>query len=195
MSGGIALSNVTKRYGGKTVFESLTVSFPSGQRVCLMGPSGCGKTTLLRLVMGLERPDAGCVSSVDKVSAVFQEDRLLPLQSALGNLRFTLGRGQDERIKSLLFELGLGEDLETPVGRFSGGMKRRVAIARALGAEYDLLLLDEPFKGLDEQNKTTAARVIRRCLNQKTLIMVTHDKAEAGLMDARVMNLPAYMSL
>ena len=195
MIGGIALSNVTKRYGIKTVFESLTVSFQAGQRVCLMGPSGCGKTTLLRLVMGLERPDAGCVSSVDKVSAVFQEDRLLPLQSALGNLRFTLGRGQDERIKSLLFELGLGEDLETPVCRFSGGMKRRVAIARALGAEYDLLLLDEPFKGLDEQNKTTAARVIRRCLNQKTLIMVTHDKAEAGLMDARVMNLPAYMSL
>ena len=195
MSGGIALSNITKRYGGKTVFESLTVSFPAGQRVCLMGPSGCGKTTLLRLVMGLERPDAGEVSSVDKVSAVFQEDRLLPLQSALGNLRFTLGRGQDERILALLLELGLGEDLVTPVCRFSGGMKRRVAIARALMAEYDLLLLDEPFKGLDEENKITAARVIRRCLNHKTLIMVTHDKAEAGLMDAQVMNLPAYMSL
>lgn len=195
MIGGIALSNVTKRYGIKTVFESLTVSFQAGQRVCLMGPSGCGKTTLLRLVMGLERPDAGYVSSVDKVSAVFQEDRLLSLQSALGNLRFTLGRGQDERIKSLLFELGLGEDLVTPVGRFSGGMKRRVAIARALMAEYDLLLLDEPFKGLDEENKMKAARVIRRCLNQKTLIMVTHDKAEAGLMDAQVMSLPAYMSL
>lgn len=154
-----------------------------------MGPSGCGKTTLLRLLMGLEIPDAGKILSLDKISAVFQDDRLLLTLTPMGNLRFVIGRGQDERIVSLLNELGLREDLDKPLRTFSGGMKRRVAIARALISDYDLLLLDEPFKGLDEANRENAAKVIRRHAKNRTLIMVTHDKAEAKLMDAAVFEL------
>ncbi len=190
MSHSADLVRVSKRFGAQAVFSELTVSFPPGRASCVMGPSGCGKTTLLRLLMGLEKPDAGKVLCEGTVSAVFQEDRLLESLSAQGNLRFILGRDREADIKGVLDALGLGDALDKPVRDFSGGMKRRVAIARALISEHDILLLDEPFKGLDGEMRARAAQIILRYGAEKTVILVTHDPQDAVLLSAEVFRLP-----
>lgn len=190
MSVSIGLLKVSKRFGEQTVFCDLSMTFPSGRASCVMGPSGCGKTTLLRLLMGLETPDAGKAFCEGTVSAVFQENRLLESLTAPGNLRFILGRGKQEAINGILDELELGDTADKPVKTFSGGMKRRVAIARALIMEHDVLLLDEPFKGLDEELKARTAEIILRREAGKTVILVTHNPAEAQLLGAEVFRLP-----
>ncbi len=190
MNSSAGLMGVSKRFGEQAVFRGLTMAFPSGRASCVMGPSGCGKTTLLRLLMGLETPDAGKVLCEGTLSAVFQEDRLVESLSAQGNLRLILGRDREAEIKGVLAELGLEDALDKPVRAFSGGMKRRVAIARALVMEHDVLLLDEPFKGLDEELKAHAAQAILDHEAGKTVILVTHDPQEAKMLCAELFRLP-----
>jgi NitT/TauT family transport system ATP-binding protein len=185
----LELIGVSKRFGDKMVFSGLNLFFPMGKSSCVMGPSGCGKTTLLRLLMGLELPDSGEIYSISPLSVVFQEDRLLNSLTPLGNLRLIAGKGRDEELTTLLAELGLTEGLKKPLRGYSGGMNRRVAIARALLVDYELLLLDEPFKGLDEETRARAAEVILTRARGKTIILVTHDPAEAALMKAEVFRL------
>ena len=119
-----------------------------------------------------------------RVSMVFQEDRLMTGFSALENLKAVLGKNREAEIKQALTFLGLGESFRKPVRELSGGMKRRVAIARAVLAEHEVLLLDEPFRGLDQETKKTAAGFILEKSAGKTLIMTTHDQEEAALMQA-----------
>lgn len=191
MKDGIALEHVTKRFGGKAVFNDFNLSLPIGSRACLMGPSGSGKTTLIRLFAGLEKPDLGRVNSIRPFSLVFQEDRLLPHLSALNNLRFVCGKAGEPEARALLDALGLAEAGDKPVSRFSGGMQRRVSLARALLFPFSLLLLDEPFKGLDRETRERAARlVLSRCAG-KTLVLVSHDEEEAALMRADIIRMPA----
>lgn len=185
----LSLYEVTKRYGAQTVFEHFSLKVPSGARVCLMGASGRGKTTALRLLAGLEQPDAGRVTCEGRISMVFQEDRLLPALSPAGNLRFVAGKGEPERMEALLVRLGLGDSLHKPVRELSGGMRRRVAIARALALPFDALLLDEPFKGLDAGTRSRAAQVILEEAPGKTILLVAHDQAEAALLHARIIQL------
>ena len=182
--------HVTVRFGAQAVFDNFSLSLPAGSASCLMGPSGCGKTTLLNLLMGFLQPDSGSVKTIQPQSVVFQEDRLLPSLSAMGNLRLVTGRKREEEQVALLTELGLGEEQNKPVRDFSGGKKRRVAIARALLADHQLLLLDEPFKGLDVDSRLQAARVIKARSAGKTLVLVTHDPQEAALLSARIYQLP-----
>lgn len=187
---GIALAHVSKRFGGKAVFDDYSLNLPLGGRTCLMGPSGCGKTTLVRLLAGLEQPDAGRVSAPRPLSLVFQEDRLLAHLSALQNLLLVCGKPGEEEARALLGALGLADAGGKPVRQFSGGMQRRVALARALLVPFSLLLLDEPFKGLDEESKARAARLILKRCEGKTLLMVSHDAAEASLLRADIIRLP-----
>lgn len=189
MSTRLAFENLSKRYGSLVVFTGFSLELPLNKASCLMGPSGCGKTTLLRLFMGLERPDAGQVFVPDAFSAVFQEDRLQERLSASGNLRLVTGKKSNTAASTLLVELGLDPDDRKPVREYSGGMKRRVAIARALVARPPLLLLDEPFKGLDEEARRVAAGVILRHSAGGTIVMVSHDRAEAALLSAEVFSL------
>ena len=182
----IELRNIDKSFGEKRVLPDVSLTLPEGSVTALMGASGRGKTTLLRILLGLETADSGEVRGMEnvRVSAVFQEDRLLPRLTAEGNLRFIGGRD----IPVLLAELGLAGETE-PVSDFSGGMKRRVAIARALSAAFDLLVLDEPFRGLDEVAKEKAIALVKRYSEGKTVLLVTHDAAEAEAMDARLIEL------
>ena len=182
----LAFEHLTMRFGAQAVFEDFSLELPVGRISCLMGPTGCGKTTLLRLMMGLAKPDTGRVLTLKPVSAVFQEDRLLEPLSALANLRLVTGPGKEKTLQAMLDSLGLEGEAAKPVRDFSGGMKRRVAIARALLAEYELLLLDEPFKGLDKQAREQAASVILRHAEQKTVVLVTHDPLEAALLGSRI---------
>jgi NitT/TauT family transport system ATP-binding protein len=153
-----------------------------GQRYALMGPSGSGKTTLLNLLMGLTRPDSGQIEMQPglRISAVFQENRLLESMTAEANIRLAAPESA-QNARHLLLALGIGEEsLPLPVKAYSGGMKRRVAIARALLAEHDLLLLDEPYKGLDEDTRQQVQAVVERMTAGKTVLMVTHDPEDAA---------------
>lgn len=156
-----------------------------------MGPSGCGKTTLLNILLGLERTDRGTITGLPgRMSAVFQEERLCEDFSAVTNVRLVTGKSvSDEEIARCLSSLGLSGSTHVPVRELSGGMKRRVAIARAVLAEGELLILDEPFKGLDEATRETVAAEMRRRTIGKTVVMVTHDPAEAMMMEAEVIEM------
>ena len=187
----LRVSHLCKAYDGEPVLED--VSFTAGPGVtCVMGPSGEGKTTLLRIILGLEKPDSGSVEGLDgvRLSAVFQEDRLLPGRTAPENLRFVLGAAYDPAAaKSLLQELGLEDTESKPVREFSGGMRRRTALARALIAPFDLLVLDEPFTGLDMDSRRRCVEAIRARTAGKTVLLVTHDESDGGAFAARTVRL------
>lgn len=173
--------DLCKGFDGKPVIEHFSARLEPGKAYCVMGPSGCGKTTLLYLLMGLLKPDAGKVMRERELrfSAVFQEDRLLEQMNAVSNVAL-VSRAPREQIEAMLKELGLEEQsLGQPVSTFSGGMKRRVALCRALLAEYDVLFLDEPYKGLDEATRERAMAVTARASQGKTVLLVTHDPRES----------------
>ena len=187
----ITLRNVSKRFGDKIVLENFSAVFPAGETSVLMGVSGGGKTTLLRLILGLETPDGGEISGVPpKCAAVFQEDRLCPQLTALGNVLLAAGRKKEREARELLTRLGLAESIDTPAADLSGGMRRRTALARALCSEYDLLVLDEPFKGLDEQTRRTAIETVREQTRGRTVLLVTHDGTEAAAFGSRIIRVP-----
>lgn len=187
----VCVENLCKSYGGVPVLRN--VSFVAGPGVtCIMAPSGMGKTTLLRVLLGLESPDSGRVKVPKNCrwTAVFQEDRLLEQLDAMGNLRFVLGGDfREEAAAELLRELGLEDTGHKKVRDFSGGMKRRLALARALLAPSDALVLDEPFTGLDEENRERAIGCIRRLASGKPVLLVTHDEPDALGLDANILRL------
>lgn len=186
----IAAEALCKAYRGRTVLDRVSFTATSRRATCVMAPSGAGKTTLLRILLGLERPDSGTARLPEgcRWSALFQEDRLLEHQSALGNLAFVLGPGMDTAAAAaLLSELGLEEAGERPVREFSGGMKRRLALARALLAPADALALDEPFTGLDPENRARCLAAIRRHGEGKVVVLVTHGTDDAAGLDADIL--------
>ncbi len=187
----IRIRSLYKYYGDKRVLEDFSATFREKSSVCLMGPSGCGKTTLLGILMGLVKYDAGLVEGVPpRKSAVFQEDRLCEDFTAAENIRLVTGKRAPEAvIAEQLSLLGLGASLSIPVREYSGGMKRRVAIARAMLAGGDIYFLDEPFKGLDAENRRKAAEYIREHTVGKTLVAVTHDEAEAALLGGEIIKM------
>ena len=175
----LTLQNLRKAYDGHIVLNGLSHTFPRGTLTCVTGRSGCGKTTLLRLIAGLETPDAGRVLGVPEggISMVFQEDRLPPQLDAADCLRCVLKRDaqREARIAGALASLGLAEASGQPVREYSGGMRRRVALARALLFPSPLVLLDEPFKGLDAATRRRAIDFCRPLLAGRTTLLVTHD--------------------
>ncbi len=189
----IEIDQLSKAYGEKQVLCRLSASFPEGETTCIMGRSGCGKTTLLRLMMGLESPDSGSIRGIQgkQISAVFQENRLCENLSAVSNVRLVCAnRFSRAQIEQSFAEVGLEGCLDQPVREFSGGMKRRVAIVRALLADFDLLFLDEPFKGLDpETERLTTAYLLRKTVG-KTVFLVSHDPNGAELMQGRLFRMP-----
>lgn len=185
----IILRDVCKRFGETTALEGLSLTIALGQTTLLMGPSGGGKTTLLRLLLGLETPDRGTLDGLAELqcSAVFQEDRLCENLSALANVCLPHGhlpRSEREHLHTqaatMLKAVGLEGCAGRPVRDLSGGMKRRVAIVRAVMADFDLIVFDEPLKGLDPSTKDATMAAILPRLAQKTVVWVTHDADDEG---------------
>ncbi|MBQ6175136.1 MAG: ATP-binding cassette domain-containing protein [Clostridia bacterium] len=185
----ISLDRICKSFDGKPVLTDLSCRFPEHGISCVTGPSGEGKTTLLRLIANLEIPDSGMLTGTEgrKVGMVFQEDRLIGSMSAIDNVRLTASEEHSRNeLESAFRALGLGESMHQPAGTLSGGMSRRVALLRALCSDSDLLLFDEPFKGLDEKTRTAVISYTRGALLDRTCILVTHDEEEARMLGATV---------
>ena len=185
----IKLKNVSFSYGEKEIIKDFSLEINRSDRICLFGESGCGKTTLLKLILKLINPDMGEVifDGDLKPSVVFQEDRLLPYKSVLDNIIIT-GAEKEDALK-LMDVLGIKETANKKPSDLSGGMRRRVAIARALAYDFDFLVLDEPFTGLDSENIKKTAEYINSILGDRPLILVTHSKGEAELLNAEIINL------
>ena len=187
MKNSINIKDVTVCFGSLRVLDSFNCSIT--KNTAITGPSGCGKTTLIRAIMGLCELDGGSISfgSKPKFSAVFQEDRLFEGFSAIENVGAVcekhLGKSEAQRIASEIpGELLISDEEQgKAVGDYSGGMKRRVAIARALAAQSDILVLDEPYKGLDEKTREVCAECIKRRAKDKLVLLITHDKDEISL--------------
>ena len=186
----LVLEHVEKRYGDKVVLRDFSARFPGGECTCIMGPSGCGKTTLLRLILGLETPDGGQILGRSfPMAAVFQENRLFEDFSALSNVTAVCPRERRPEAARHLMALGLGESLHAPVRTLSGGMKRRVAVARAVLAPGEVLVLDEPFTGLDRDTKAAVLEYLKAHTKGRTLLLVTHDPAERDALAQHVLNM------
>lgn len=168
----------------KRGFENYSLTLCRGERICLSAPSGSGKTTLLRLIAGLERPDSGTIELYGKLAYMFQEDRLLGWYTALENLTFV--GCERERALKLLDAVGLGDAADKLPRELSGGMKRRLAAVRTVAHGGDLLLLDEPFGGLDETSRALTAKLIHDSFRDAAMILVTHSPADAELLEANI---------
>jgi NitT/TauT family transport system ATP-binding protein len=188
----IQCRNLTKQYGSNAIIKDYNATFFESRINCLMGASGIGKTTLVHIIMGLIEPESGEVAGRQgkRIAAVFQEDRLIDHWNAVKNVRLVCEKSiSADRNKQELKKVGLEDDLEIPVKNFSGGMRRRVAIVRAILAKSDLIILHEPFRGLDEELKLRTIDYIKENTKGKTVIVVTHEKKDVQLLEANLVTI------
>lgn len=181
----IQLRQVTAGYPGKIVLRDFSLTLPDSGAIAVMAPSGYGKTTFLRLLSGLLAPLSGSISGLEgkRAAYLFQEDRLLPWLTAEKNVEIVSG---PEPAHFWLEQMEITDGGQYPRA-MSGGMQRRVALARAMAYGGDILLLDEPFKGLDEALRS---RIAARIRGQFPLtVLSVHDAEEARLMDALIVRL------
>lgn len=178
---GVRITGVTFAYGALPLYKNLSLTLPDNGIFALTGASGCGKTTLLRLIAGLEKPQSGSVEVDGRISTVFQEDRLLPWMTALENVDAV---SDTETAKHWLDAVGLGGEHHRFPRELSGGMCRRVAIARALAYDGEVLLLDEPFNGIDRETAQKIAAYLSAVRETRLILLVTHDPALLELCGA-----------
>ena len=188
----IIITDLCKTFDDNEVLKNVNITLKDNSIYCLMGSSGIGKTTLLRILIGLERADSGSVSGIDtkSISCMFQEDRLIPYLSAIDNVRIVLhGKNNRDEIRNNLLSILPDDSLDIPVSSLSGGMKRRVALARALSYPGKLIILDEPFTGLDKDTKLNVIDYILKMRNNRTLLITTHGTDDANLLGAEIIKL------
>jgi len=195
---GINCEGLVKRFGPVTAVAAVTLDVPVGESLALLGPSGCGKTTLLRLIAGFERPDAGAITirgrsvvapglwvppNERRVGFVFQDYALFPHMNVEANVGFGLagGRKKKNRVAEMLQLVGLVHHARNMPHRLSGGEQQRVALARALAPTPDVVLLDEPFSNLDAALRAKVRGDLVDILSRAgaTSVFVTHDHEEA----------------
>ena len=186
----LELNNISVRFDGKSVLSGCGLSLGDGERLALMGPSGCGKTTLLRVALSLQPPDTGSVSGdPGRTAVVFQEPRLLPWRTAAENVNVVLSDTPETMPEalSMLERVELSDAGEKYPSELSGGMQQRVSIARALAFRPDLLVLDEPFRGLDDELRGRMVSLLNTSLQSASLLLVTHSEEEAKTLGCRVL--------
>ena len=180
----LKLTGISHSYGKQPVLKDVSLTLQPHQRIALMGPSGVGKTTLLRVALGLLRPQKGKVENrFSKTAAVFQEPRLLPWRTAAENVNLILGDTPETLTKARqhLSALGLEDAADKYPRELSGGMQQRVGFARALANDPQIMLMDEPFGALDplirQQMQNELLEIQAKM--KKTIVFITHDIDEA----------------
>lgn len=203
----LMLDGVTRTFGTKTAVQDLSLTVQEGELLTLLGPSGCGKTTTLRLIAGLERPDAGTIRvhgdvvtgegtfvqpDERDIGLIFQDFALFPHLSVGENIAYGIqdrpADAIDQRVTDLLELVNLTGYRDQTPDSLSGGQRQRVALARSLAPEPEVLLLDEPFSNLDVALRQEMREEVRAILNETgvTAISVTHDQEEALSISDRV---------
>ena len=186
----LELKDVTLHFERKTVLDGCCLRLNAGERIALMGPSGCGKTTLLRVALGLQMPDGGSASlTFQSVAAVFQEPRLLPWRTAAENVNLVLADRAETMPEALhwLDKLELSDARALYPAEMSGGMQQRLSIARALASKPELLVMDEPFKAMDDKLNGRVIRTVAASIGEAALLLVTHSEAEARSLGCRIL--------
>jgi len=201
----ISIQDMTKVFYKKnssvTALDHISLNISEGEFVCLVGPSGCGKTTLLRILAGLETTSVGEFKIVESEenrplqSMVFQERGVIPWLSVEDNVAFGLKMRHlpaeliKERTSYYLEKVGLEKFSTLYPKELSGGMKQRVSIARAFANDPEILLMDEPFAALDEQNKFILQEELLSIWEEtkKTVLFITHSIDEALLLSDRIL--------
>ncbi len=181
----IIISNISKSFDGIEVLRNYSAVLECGKIYRFEAPSGAGKTTLMRMLMGLTAPDSGVISGIPHdISVMFQEDRLIESLSAIDNISLTAPDMAAMRLKCRedLEVLGLADFMHVPVRELSGGMKRRVSLIRAMLHASELVLLDEPFTGLDAALIAAVSSYILRRADGRTMLIASHipDAALSG---------------
>lgn len=199
----LEIKNLSKNYHTKngeiTALEDITFDLYDQEFLCILGTSGCGKSTLLNILAGLDKKTSGSISLNQdlKIGYMLQEDALLPWLNILDNaclgLEITKTKTEEniKYVKDLLIKYGLGEFLEKYPYQLSGGMRQRVSLIRTLALKPDILMLDEPFSALDYVSRLSVSEDVASIIKseKKTVIMITHDVAEAVSLANRVIVL------
>ena len=196
----LELSNIGKSYAGRRIVSGVNLAVPQGQVTCLLGPSGCGKSTTLRIIAGVEAPDSGdifvdghqmagaglSVPPEDRgVGLMFQDFALFPHLSVARNVAFGLSRADARvRVPQLLEKVGMKRYIDRYPHELSGGEQQRVALARALAPRPKVMLMDEPFSGLDDRLRDDIRDETLEVLTDEgtAVLLVTHEPAEAMRM-------------
>ena len=194
----LTAENIVKTFETKSVLDDVNLIFEAGKVTAIMGPSGQGKTTLARIISGLEKADSGKIliggleageeSRVSRTAFLFQEDRLLPWLNIYDNI--AIGGGDSEGIKELADQLEIGTELWKLPAELSGGQRHRAALARTFAADAPLMILDEPFRGLDAALKDRIIdRLWERVTTGKTVILITHSAEDAERLADKILEL------
>ncbi len=203
--GDLKIENLCKVYNKKTVLDNISFTVRSGEFLSVLGPSGCGKTTLLKILIGIEKPTSGKIykDNVDitkldpskrGMGIVFQNYALFPNMNALDNVMYALGLKlkDKEKAKSLAMQMielvNMSEHVSKYPHQLSGGQQQRVAIARTLALNPDIILFDEPMSALDADNRLALRRELKDIQRKfsTTMIYITHDQEEAFSLSSRV---------
>lgn len=179
----VIIRNLSKSLGSQEIFRNFTLEMPDTGCVCFFGPSGSGKTTLLNLLAGMIAPDSGSIEFMpgSKLSYVFQEDRLLPWINAADNVKLVIQDKKKPQESALhwLKQVSLEDVADKYPGELSGGMRQRVSLARAFAYGGNILLLDEPFQGIDAQIKSALISLLNKMKTEKLIVLITHYPEEA----------------
>ena len=192
----LSISNVSKSFGDKRIFEAFSYIFPDNGIYSISGNSGVGKTTLLRMISGLDKDYSGEIigGGPENVAFAFQEYRLFPSLNALENVIIPNGDAKNEvltkKAEDILSALDFKkEDFHLDISELSGGMKQRVSLARAIVSEKPILLLDEPTKELDEKIRTSLYGIIKAEGQKRLVIIVSHHNEDFENLDAIRINI------
>lgn len=188
----ISIKQIDHDFADLPVLSDISFDIRENEILSVMGPSGCGKSTLLRIIAGLIKPKSGSISGgCDKVSFVFQDDRLLPWKSTRQNISLVGEREDAEKIDALIRDVGLQGFEDYRPAQLSGGMKKRCGVARAFYYESKLLLLDEPFSGLDYSLRQEMLDMLLRVWEKRkqSIVFITHEADEAIRIADRILLL------
>lgn len=188
----IEIKNICHKFGELSIIDNINFFIKDQEIVAILGPSGCGKSTLLRILSGLEDSTSGTITGIKgKIAFTFQDDRLLAWRNVWDNIKVVKDKENKEKIRTLIKDVGLEGFESYKPAQLSGGMKKRLGVARTFYYEGDLILMDEPFSGLDYYMRQDMSEMLLRVWNKnrQSILFVTHEIDEALKIADRILIL------